>query len=51
MAKTNSFDRMEISNAKLRLDQVPSEDADWPAIWEFALSFDGYAHWAQPNNV
>jgi hypothetical protein len=43
--RVNSFDRVEINNSDLRGDQVPDGEAEWPAIWEFALTFDGYSHW------
>ena len=32
----------EIPNADLRRSDVPSIDAPWSAIFEFALTFDGY---------
>jgi hypothetical protein len=32
----------EIPNADLVLEHVPSADADWFEIEEFALTFDGY---------
>lgn len=35
----------EIANADLREEHIPAPDADWGMINEFALSFDGYAHW------
>jgi len=31
----------EIHNIDLRLDQIPSIESDYPAIAEFALTFDG----------
>jgi len=34
-----------ISNEALTLDQVPPDDASWPVIAEFALTFDGYEYW------
>ncbi len=34
-----------IPNANLRLTDIPSANADWPTINEFALTFDGYGAW------
>lgn len=35
----------EISNAKLKIGDVPASDAGWSQIGGFALTFDGYEHW------
>ncbi len=35
----------EIANADLQEAHIPAPDANWGDISEFALSFDGYAHW------
>ncbi|MBN2004324.1 MAG: hypothetical protein JXA21_13295 [Anaerolineae bacterium] len=35
----------KIASADLREDRIPAPDADWGDVGEFALSFDGYAHW------
>jgi hypothetical protein len=36
---------MEISNADLRLENIPHADAEWNAIAEFSLTFNGYEYW------
>jgi hypothetical protein len=36
---------MNIDNEQLNLDNVPSADAHWSQIYEFALTFDGYEFW------
>ena len=35
----------QIANGKLAIADIPSPDADWDAIWQFALTFDGYLYW------
>jgi hypothetical protein len=35
----------EISNEQLRESDIPGPGADWQAISEFALAFDGYQIW------
>lgn len=35
----------DISNADLRLESIPSPNAQWGEIWDFALSFNGFRHW------
>ena len=35
----------QIPNEDLTEQVLPSPDADWWQIWEFALAFDGYGHW------
>mgnify|MGYP001317430040 CR=1 FL=1 len=35
----------QIESRDLTLDDVPTGDAEWYRITEFALTFDGYAHW------
>ena len=43
----NEFGRPEILSSKLTADQVPAANAPYnPEIVEFALSFDGYAHYS-----
>ena len=34
-----------IPNALLRLEDLPAPEADWPAIWRLADTFNGYKHW------
>ena len=34
-----------IPNDALRLEDLPPPNADWPAIWRLADSFNGYKHW------
>ncbi len=38
----------EIANRKLTLADIPGATADWGAIGEFALTFNGYKAW-QPS--
>jgi hypothetical protein len=33
----------EIEDGDLQSQDIPSADADWPEIWLFALTTDGYA--------
>jgi len=33
-----------IPNALLRLADLPAPEADWPAIWRLADTFNGYKH-------
>jgi hypothetical protein len=35
----------EISDADLRLIDIPSSDAEWGEIGAFALTFNGYEYW------
>lgn len=45
--KENQFGRLEIPSAQLTTDIVPAANAPYHAeIVEFALSFDGYAHYS-----
>jgi hypothetical protein len=34
-----------IPNDALRLEHLPASDADWPEVWRFANTFNGYEHW------
>ena len=34
-----------IPNARLRPVDLPPPDADWPAVWRFADTFNGFQHW------
>ncbi len=34
-----------ISNADLRLEDLPAPTAEWQEINAFALTFNGYTHW------
>ncbi len=43
MRKMNQFGPA-IANPDLRIEDVPSPDADWPTIIKFALTFDGYEY-------
>jgi len=48
MKKKQKIERMrpvpsDIPDEDLKLKHVPSPNADFPTIWEFALTFDGYA--------
>ena len=36
---------IEITNAQLTAQAVPAVNAGWSEIGEFALTFNGYAHW------
>jgi hypothetical protein len=36
-----------IPNAELRLDQIPTPDADWSAIHTLAYTFHGYEHYGE----
>jgi len=36
---------MEIDNTSLTESDLPSPNADWSIINQFALSFNGYDHW------
>jgi hypothetical protein len=38
-------DREAISSRTLRSSDLPSRNARWLTIAQFALTFDGYAHW------
>ena len=41
----SEFGVCEISNSDLKEVDIPSEDASWQAIAQFALTFDGYQYW------
>ena len=34
-----------LSNAELTVEMVPTRDADWETIIEFARTFDAYSYW------
>ena len=34
-----------ITNSDLTPEDIPAPEAEWPDIWTFALSFNGYEHW------
>jgi hypothetical protein len=34
-----------VPNSALRLDDLPTPEAEWPAVWRFADTFNGYKHW------
>lgn len=36
---------LAVSNAELDAGVVPTEDAAWEEVQEFALSYDGYGYW------
>ena len=43
--EVNEFGKPEIPSTSLTLGDVPTEDADWTEILDFALTFDGYTYW------
>ena len=34
-----------VANNELRLEQIPTSDADWLAVASFAITFNGYEVW------
>jgi hypothetical protein len=45
-ASEGDFPGGAMSNSDLRSDMVPTRGASWAEVDEFALSYDGYAHWS-----
>jgi len=41
----------EIKSSKLTPDIIPTPDANWKEIFEFALTFDGYKHYGSAENL
>jgi hypothetical protein len=40
-----------IANVILRLEGLPAPEADWPAVWLLAGTFNGFKHWGSFENV